>query len=72
MAVLKLLPDATKQEYHKDWKSLFNYYPSLTAREFTELSGMPRKDSEQLLNDLTQQGILSKLETKNGAIWKIK
>lgn len=72
MAVLKLLPDATKQEYHKDWKSLFNYYPSLTAREFTELSGMPRKDSEQLLNNLTQQGILSKLETKNGAIWKIK
>lgn len=72
MAILKLNPDAVKQEYHKDWKSLFGYYPSLTAREFTELSGTPRKDSEQLLNTLTQQGILTKFETKNGAIWKIK
>ncbi len=69
MAILKLNPDAVKQEYRKDWESLFSTYPSLTAREFAELSGAPRKESEQLLNSLSDAGELEKMNTKNGSLW---
>lgn len=72
MAILKLNPKATKKEYKKDWQTLFDYYPTLTAREFSQLSGMPRNNSEALLNQLTQQGFLEKYTTKNGAIWRKK
>jgi len=36
------------------------------------LSGTPRNESEQKLNDLELKGSLEKLATKNGAIWKLK
>lgn len=72
MAILKTNPNAVKSEYSKDWKALFSVYPTLTAREYTELSGTPRAESEQILNDLFEKGFLEKLVTKNGAIWKIK
>lgn len=71
-AVLKLAPGATKNVYDKSWKSLFNKYHSLTAKELSELSETPREESEILLNELTVKGHLDKLSTKNGAIWTIK
>lgn len=71
-AILKLNPDAKKQEYRKNWETLFTKFQSLTAKEFSELSGTPRKESEILLNELTEKNALTKLMTKNGAIWKIK
>lgn len=69
MAVLKLNPNAVKSEYKKDWETLFSKYQSLTAKEFSELSGMPRNESETLLNELSDKLRLKKLTTKNGAIW---
>lgn len=69
MAVLKLNPNAPKSEYSKDWATLFSKYHSLTAKEFSELSGTPRKESEQVLNELSNDGTLEKLTTKNGSIW---
>lgn len=69
MAVLKLNNLAIKSEYSKDWKTLFSKYSSLTAREFSELSGTPRTESEKLLNELSDKEVLKKLNTKNGAIW---
>jgi putative protein-disulfide isomerase len=69
MAILKLSPDAVKSEYKKDWKTLFSKYHSLTAKEFSELSGIPRNESETLLNELSDKLRLKKLTTKNGAIW---
>jgi predicted DsbA family dithiol-disulfide isomerase len=71
MAILKLNPDATKREYHKNWEALFAKYHSLTAKEFSELSGTPRNESEILLTELSNNGTLGKLTTKNGSIWKI-
>lgn len=71
MAILKIRPDSIKNEYGKDWENLFGKYPTLTAREFSELSGTPRNESEALLNELVASGNLSKFPTKNGAIWKI-
>lgn len=70
MAVLKLNNLAIKSEYSKDWKTLFSKYSSLTAREFSELSGTPRTESEKLLNELSDKEVLKKLNTKNGAIWR--
>lgn len=71
-AVLKLHESATKKEYNKNWEVLFSQYPSLTAKEYSELSGTPRAESEKQLNDLVTKGILEKFTTKNGALWTIK
>lgn len=72
VAVLKLAPTATKIEYKKSWEELFAKYSTLTAKEFAELSGTPRKESEQFLDELTAKGKLEKRTTKNGSIWKLK
>lgn len=72
MAILNLNPNATKSEYSKTWESLFAIYPTLTAKEYSELSGTPRRESEKVLNELSDNGILEKLITKNGSIWTLK
>lgn len=69
-AILKLLPQATKNTYDKNWQSLFSAYHTLTAREFAELSGVQRSESDQVLDSLVSKGFLEKSVTKNGAIWK--
>ncbi|NOT36878.1 MAG: DsbA family protein [Saprospiraceae bacterium] len=71
-AILKLYPTATKTDYDKSWNFLFNKYPSLTAREFAELSDIPRNQSEAKLDELVTQGKLAKYKTKNGSIWYLK
>jgi len=71
-AVLKLYPAAIKNEYPKNWEALFSTYHSLTAKEYSELSGTPRAESEEILNQLTEKEILNKFTTKNGAIWTLK
>lgn len=70
VAVLKLAPAVSKNEYPKSWEILFANYPTLTAKEYAELSGIGRKESEQLLNELTAKGSLSQVVTKNGSLWK--
>lgn len=72
MAILKLNPSVQKSEYTKSWETLFSKCASLTAKEFSELSGNPRNESETLLNQLSDKGILQKTTTKNGAIWNFK
>jgi putative protein-disulfide isomerase len=71
-AVLKASPAATKSPYGKTWDALFGKYASLTAKEFAELSGTPRAESEKVLNDLATAGALEMLTTKNGSIWKLR
>ncbi|SHF82674.1 Predicted dithiol-disulfide isomerase, DsbA family [Flavobacterium fluvii] len=71
-SVLKLHPTATKNEYAKNWEALFSKYQSLTAKEFSELSGTQRAESEKRLNELVTKGNLEKLTTKNGSIWTVK
>ncbi|APQ18619.1 DsbA family protein [Maribacter hydrothermalis] len=69
MAILKLDPNVTKSEYVKNWETLFSLYHSLTAKEYSELSGTPRIESENLLNELSNAGTLKKMTIKNGSIW---
>ncbi|MCE9538197.1 MAG: DsbA family protein [Bacteroidetes bacterium] len=70
-SILKLDPTIIKNEYSKNWEALFSKHPTLTAKEFSELSGNPRKESEIFLNELTEKGMLGKSTTKNGAIWNL-
>lgn len=72
MAILKLAPSATKSEYRKNWEALFAKFTTLTAKEYAELSGTPREESETFLNALSNKGELEKFTTKNGAIWNLK
>lgn len=70
-AILKMNSNIIKSEYSKKLESLFSKYHSLTAKEFSVLSGTPRKESEELLNEYTAKGVLVKTTTKNGSIWEL-
>lgn len=69
-AIRKIDPSAGKMPYDKGWQGLFSKYPSLTAREFAELSDLSPEQGRQELDRLTDQGKLTKFTTKNGAIWR--
>jgi predicted DsbA family dithiol-disulfide isomerase len=71
-AIAQLYPQRKTSNYSKNWKDLFAIYPTLTAREYAELSGTPRADAEKALQALEQQGYLNRLTTKNGSLWMLK
>lgn len=71
-AILKLQPHADKINYDKSDAFLFSKYPTLTAKEFSELSGTPRNQCEPMLDELVKKGLLEKLISKNGALWLLK
>jgi predicted DsbA family dithiol-disulfide isomerase len=71
-AILKLNPAVIKSEYSKNWETLFSKYHTLTAKEYSVISGTPRVESEKVLNELSTNGKLDKLTTKNGSLWILK
>jgi len=71
-AILNLNPAVIKSEYSKNWETLFSKYHTLTAKEFSVISGIPRAESEKILNELSTNGKLDKLTTKNGSMWIMK
>lgn len=71
-AVLGLYPQAKPSAYDQSWVGLFTTYQTLTAKEYSELSGLSRSKSEEKLNELFAKGFLDKVTTKNGSIWKLK
>lgn len=70
-AIQQLYPAAAKYHYDRSMDFLFATYQTLTAKEFSVLSGKDRALSEQLLDAYSKDGKLNKTETKNGAIWKL-
>lgn len=71
-AVTKLQPSARKNNYKRDWRSLFAKHSSLTSREFAELSGTPRSEADAALQALHEAGDLEKFDSKNGILWMSK
>lgn len=71
-AFLKLYPAAKRKLYSKSSHDLFVTFQSLTAKEFSELSGIHRTESETVLDELVEKGVLQKTESKNGSLWKLK
>lgn len=69
-ALSKLYPEASKSGYNKELNALFSVFGTLTAREFSELSGTPRKESEVVLDELVAKGELTRISTKNGSMWQ--
>jgi predicted DsbA family dithiol-disulfide isomerase len=70
-ATLSIFPTVKKEEYSKDWESLFRNFNSLTLKEFSELSNMGKSESEKLLDELYSKEKLKKVTTKNGSLWII-
>lgn len=68
-AVVSLHEQAEKKMYDRSWEGLFAHYPTLTAKEFSVLSGMPRQEAEARLRELAEAGKLDVIETKNGRLW---
>ncbi len=71
-AVISTYAGATKASYDTSWEGLFGVYPTLTSKEFAELSGLSKNESEVVLNKLVSEKKLTKYVTKNGAIWSIR
>lgn len=71
-AIRQLLPGLLPLGYRKEWAALFSIYPSLTAKEFSELMQTGRAYAEQQLEELTGSGQLKKLVTRNGSLWMLK
>ncbi|MBO6515274.1 MAG: DsbA family protein [Bacteroidia bacterium] len=70
-AVEALYNNAVKASYPTDGESLFKLFGSMTAREFSELSGTSRSESEAQLDQLIDDQHLEKTSTKNGSLWKV-
>lgn len=70
--ISKLQPTAEKQPYASDWQSLFSKFASLTAKEFAELAAAPIEAATALLQELSTNGQLDIIETKNGHLWRKK
>jgi predicted DsbA family dithiol-disulfide isomerase len=68
-SVKKVFAAAQKVIYARDWKSLFQIYPTLTLREFAELSETSFEQAEQQLANLVKEKELTVLDSKNGSIW---
>ncbi|SHI58295.1 Predicted dithiol-disulfide isomerase, DsbA family [Arenibacter nanhaiticus] len=67
--VLELVPTAEKKAYDTSVDYLFEKFNSLTLREFSELSGLGRQKSKNLLERLSERKWLSKIQSKNGDLF---
>jgi predicted DsbA family dithiol-disulfide isomerase len=70
-AILKLLPEAPATAYTNTWQNLFTLFPTLTSREFSELSLLTLTEGEWQLQQLNNQGLIKKTSCKNGSLWSV-
>jgi putative protein-disulfide isomerase len=68
-AIKKLHPNAEKKSYPVLAEALFAIYPTLMIREFAELTGLERESAKAQLEGMFEQGVLRKVETKNGDMY---
>ncbi len=68
-AVLKVYPDTHKQQYDTSWQGVFSVYPTLTSREFAELTDTDRIKVDAVLQELVAKGELSVFTTRNGNLY---
>ena len=67
-----LAPEIEKMPYKTNPEDLFAHYPTLTAKEYSVLTGLPLFEAEVNLDKLFEGKKLDKLSTKNGALWSWK
>lgn len=66
---LQYVPTACSRTYSTDWHALFTAFPTLTALEFSILSGIQRSQTPVYLDQLVAENHLQKFCTKNGDLW---
>lgn len=71
-AVVKLYPQAEKKKIDVSPEFLFSHYPTLTTKEFAELTGKKLKEAETALELLVKEKKITKFNSKNGPLWKAK
>lgn len=72
ITVKTLCPDCVKEPYRKEGLDIFQYYLTLTTREFAELTGVSMETAETFLHEKFEEGLLSLTAIKNGNIWGLK
>lgn len=65
----EIYPSIHKNNYPLEWEFLFSKYPTLTTREFAELGEIPFSVAAIMLEQLSIDGKLQNLQTKNGSLW---
>lgn len=68
-ALTAICPAVVKCNYDKDAMALFAKYPTLTRREFAELSQVTLPEALAVLDNGVRGGMLGTFVTKNGALW---
>jgi len=67
-ALLGIFPDAKRKVINTEYESLFSHYPTMTVREFAELTGSDTEAARALLNTLADEGKIRRLTFKNGKL----
>lgn len=70
--ILQLAPWAVKAPFNHEPESLFRQFPTMVDAEFALLSNLLRKEARKLLQRLTNEGYIEKVESGNGVLWKMK
>ncbi|MDX1758010.1 MAG: DsbA family protein [Arenibacter algicola] len=68
-AIKKLLPISKKKYYDNSLNNLMSHYPSLTVKEYAELSNINILLAKQSLESLSSSNRLKKTVTKNGNLY---
>lgn len=71
-AIQKLAPKEKKTDYSRNWHDLFDIYQTMTAKEYSELSGIPRNKVEDQLEKLIIDRKLEKFTIKSGSIYRLR
>ncbi|RYU91905.1 DsbA family protein [Mucilaginibacter terrigena] len=70
--VKDLYPGAKKAMIDTDASAVFEYYPTLTTKEFSVITDDTLEASRKILQGLANDGLLEKVATRNGDLWKKK
>lgn len=71
-AIRQLYPAVQPQSYDKSARTLFSRFPTMTLREYAELSQQTMADAQKDLEHLHEAKMISPLRIKNGVLWKWK
>lgn len=66
----KVVPNYVAKKYSKEWQEMFDNYSTWTTRGYAEVAGISIAGAEESLRELEQNGMVSKVVSKNGPLWK--
>ncbi len=72
LAITELDARIVKKDYNRSLAGLFQKYPTMTIREFSELSGCSRSEAIIILNESVLSGKLQVSPSKNGPLYHVE